>query len=448
MTEKIVLDTVNRFSLFKKGDTVTVALSGGADSMCLLSALCSLREKLGITLKAAHLNHLIRGDEALRDQEFVKEQCKKLSVELIIEQADIPRIAKENGESIELTARKVRYEFLNRINKGVVATAHTASDNLETVLFNLTRGSAIEGLCGIPIKRDCFVRPLLFCTREMIEEYCEENDVQFITDSTNLSDEYTRNKIRHQVIPVLKQINPSAEKAALRTVSSLKEISDFLQAEAENYLKSHLLEDKLSLEGFSELNGQVAKRVITEFVKIKDTDISLESCHIESIYNVCIKGGKVSIPKTKFCENKNGWLFIGKEGEKSNNSPQYAVLIDKKSPTFTQNGKKVNNLLLNNLLDCDKIIGSLVVRTRQSGDSIRLLNRGCTKPLTKLYNECGIPLEQRDTLPLIADDKGVVWIYKIGVAQRCAVNSSTKNIYEITVKATESTERKNGVLQG
>lgn len=437
MIENTVLDTISRFSLFQNGDIVTVALSGGADSMVLLTALHRLREKLGITLKAAHLNHLIRGDEAFRDQEFVKEQCQRLSVELICEQADIPRIAKERGQSIELTARQVRYEFLTRINQGVVATAHTASDNLETVLFNLTRGCAIEGLCGIPLKRDCFVRPLLFCNREMIEEYCSVNGVPYITDSTNLSDEYTRNKIRHLVVPVLKQINPAAEKTALRTCASLKEISDLLKVKAEQYLDSAACENKLSLDGFKQLETQIAKRVITEFVKRNNRSIPLESCHIESIYNICCKGGKTNIPGKLFCENRCGWLYILKEDGENSPKSEYRVSIDRQTPPFTQNGKKINNLLLNSSLDCDKIIGQLVIRTRKSGDTIRLFGRGCTKPLTKLYNECGIPLEQRNTLPVIADDLGVVWIHEIGVAQRCAISNTTKNLYEITVKTEE-----------
>ena len=215
----LVLEAVKRFALLENNvKTVTVALSGGADSMACLSVLLSLKEELGITVKAAHLNHMIRGEEALRDQEFVKKQCELLGVPLFCERADIPAIAKERGVSTELAAREVRYSFLERVNEGVIATAHTSSDNFETVLFNLARGSAIDGLCGIPPKRRIFIRPIILCTREDVEEYCKKENIPFVTDSTNLCDEYTRNKIRHNIVPIFKNLNPSVEKSVLRTV--------------------------------------------------------------------------------------------------------------------------------------------------------------------------------------------------------------------------------------
>ena len=222
--ENHILEAIERFSLIEeKGVNVTVALSGGADSMSLLYALLNLREKLGITVNAAHLNHMIRGEEAERDTCFVKEQCEKLGVKLYCEYADIPAIAEREGISLELAARNTRYEFLKRVSSGLVATAHTASDNLETLLYNLARGSGLDGLCGIPPKRGIFIRPLITCTRDTVENYCSENNIPFVTDSTNLADDYTRNKLRHKVVPVLKEINPAVEMNALRTSSILRQ---------------------------------------------------------------------------------------------------------------------------------------------------------------------------------------------------------------------------------
>lgn len=437
MIEKAILDTLARFSLLEKNTVVTVALSGGADSMALLTALVKLKTKLGITVKAAHLNHLIRGDEALRDEEFVKQQCKSLGIELICERADVPSIAKDHNQSLELAARTVRYEFLNRVNEGVIATAHTASDNLETVILNLSRGTSIDGLCGIPVKRDSFIRPLLFCTREMIEEYCRANKIPFVTDSTNLSDDYTRNKIRHSVVPVLKSLNPSVEKSVLRTSLSLKEISDGLKVRATEFLNTNCADKVLSLNGFKDLEPEIAKRVIVEFVKRCDNKISLENCHIEEINKICLTGGRTSIPNNKSCTVKNNCLSVIMSREIPPQKDIFEVKITKKGSDFLQSTKNVNNLFLNNSLDCDKIIGKSVIRTRKSGDSIRLKNRGCTKSLTKLYNECGIPVSERDIIPVIADDKGVVWIHGIGVAQRCAVSENTKKAYIIEVKIKE-----------
>lgn len=430
MIEKAITNTCREYSLIPKGSIVTVALSGGADSVALLYALNRLKDKLGITLKAAHLNHLIRGDEAFRDEEFVKNLCSSLSIPLTCEEIDVPKIAKELNFSLETAARKVRYEFLNRICEGgLIATAHTASDNLETVLLNLARGTALGGICGIPIRRDNIVRPIISVTREEIEKYCEEHNLSFVTDSTNLSDDYTRNKIRHNVVPILKEINPKIEKSVLKTARSVTQISNLIKDEAENYIKKNLSDNKLALSNFNKLNPEIAKRVITQFVKICDSSISLEACHIESIYDICLKGGKTGIPKNRYCQNKNGCLMVGSNDENLKKTEFFVEIIKK-----TEN---VNNLLLNNALDCDKIVGKLVLRTRISGDSIRLANRGCTKTLRKLYNECKIPVDIRDTLPVIADDLGVVWIHTIGVAKRCEVSKKTNSAYIIGVKENE-----------
>lgn len=437
MIEKAILDSVSRFSLLNGNTTVTVALSGGADSMALLKALVNLKDKLGVTVKAAHLNHLIRGDEAFRDESFVKQQCQELGVELLCERVDVPALAKKKNQSLELAARTARYEFLNRINEGVIATAHTASDNLETVILNLTRGSSIDGLCGIPIKRDNFIRPLLFVTRENIEDYCKTNNISFVTDSTNLSQDYTRNKIRHSVVPVLKGINPAVEKAVMRSSLSLKEVSDGLKTQAIDYLNSNCFDNELSLERFNTLEPQVAKKVIVEFIKDYDSEISLENCHIEEIYKICKVSGKTSIPSDKYCVNEKNTLKV-KSLNDTTKKHKYTVSLELKDRHFFDNTENVNNLFLNNSLDCDKIVGKLVLRTRQSGDSIRLRNRGCTKALTKLYNECGIPAEERHILPVISDDMGVVWIHTIGVAQRCAVSENSKKIYIINVNIEEN----------
>lgn len=429
MIEKIILDTVSAYSLFKKGDVVTVALSGGADSVALLYALNQLKNDLGITLKAVHLNHQIRGDEALRDESFVKDFCDSLNIPLICERIDVPQFAKSNNLSLETAARKVRYDLFERINEGVIATAHTASDNLETLLLNLARGTALDGLCGIPVKRDYIVRPIISATREDIENYCKVNNLKFVTDSTNLTDDYTRNKIRHKIVPVLKEINPRAELSALKTSKSLTEASAFLKQEAKQYIADFSKGDSLSVEHFKMLSPALAKSIITQFIKAIDSEISLETCHIDSIYDICLQNGKTTIPKDKYCIVRKGILKVTFK-EDDGKIPIFDVKITKKQ-------EKVNNLFLNNSLDCDKIIGNLVVRSRKAGDSIRLANRGCTKPLTKLYNECEIPLNLRNTLPVIADDKGVVWIHGIGVAERCSVKNSTKQIYLIEVKENE-----------
>lgn len=426
--EKSVLMAIERFSLLENVKEVTVALSGGADSMSLLFVLFNLKDKLGISLSAAHLNHMIRGDEALRDEDFVKEQCQKLGVPLFCERIDVPAYAREHKMSTELAAREVRYDFLSRVSKGAVATAHTASDNLETLLFNLTRGSALKGLCGIPPKRDIFIRPLILCTRAEVEEYCERYNIPYVTDSTNLSDEYTRNKIRHKVIPVLKEINPNAEKSVVRTAIELFEDNAFLEECADKYLQENLSGEELDVSFLPK--APIAKRVIKKFVQISVPRLSLDNLHITEIYRVCNEGGRTGLPLGYCAEVKNSRMFITKQAKENCVNFKFDVKIERRINDLFTKEKKINNLLLKNSLDCDKIIGKSVLRTRQSGDSIRLAGRGCTKSLKKLMNELSVPLELRDILPVIADESGVIWIYGIGVAQRCAV---TRNSVEIMI---------------
>ncbi len=421
--ENSVLNTIRRFSLIEKGDTVTVALSGGADSVALLYSLYSLRDILGISVNAAHLNHSIRGEEAQRDADFVKTFCEKLGITLFYEKADVPQYAKEKGMSLELAAREVRYEFLKRAAIGKIATAHTASDNLETMIFNLTRGTSLKGLCGIPIKRGNVIRPLIACTRQDIEQYCKNNNLSFVTDSTNLSDDYSRNKIRHNVIPILKEINCSVEETALRTSRSLIEDSLYLDNEAEQVLYKNY-EEYLDVSGFENVSPVIGKRVIKKYFEILFPNISLDNRHINDIYSICLQGkGKINLPSNIFAIVSEGKLNFTDFAEKE---IEFAVKI-----TEIQN---VNNLFSNSEIDCDKIVGKWILRTRNEGDKIRLQNRGVTKTLKKLFTEKKIDENLRNKIPVISDDTGVIWVYGFGVAERVAPKISTKKILKVEVQ--------------
>lgn len=426
MVEKLVRSALKDFDMLKKSREITVALSGGADSVSLLHILKSLEKELGLKITAAHLNHLIRGAEADRDEAFVKKLCDRLSVELVSERTNVPAFAESEGLSLELAARSLRYDFLNRVSKGVIATAHNADDNLETILFNLTRGTALKGLCGIPPVRDNIIRPIIYCSRAQIEEYCKGNDLSFVTDSTNLSDDYTRNKIRHNVIPVLKEINPSVTATALRMSEALTEDNAFIGKAANEEFISRFNNEDLDLKGFEAIDKAVAIRVLKAFLNQFDIgDISAK--HYSQLYNICISGGEISLPKITLISE-----FSVLRVKQESISDFKVEFLNATSEEFI-NSKKINNLLLKNYIDCDKIVGKLVLRTRNSGDTIRLKNKNGTKPLTKLYNEYKIPLEMRDNLPVVSDDEGIVWIYKIGVAERVAADEQSENIIKINV---------------
>ena len=429
---KKVNEAVTRFNLLAGAKHVTVALSGGADSMALLYALLELKLELGLEkVSAAHFNHLIRGDEALRDQNFVAKQCEKLGVQLMLGSGDVPKYAKENNLSLELAARKLRYEFFETLGTDLIATAHTASDNVETVIFNLSRGTALSGLCGIPPKRDKFIRPLILCSREEIEDYCEQNDIEFVTDSTNLSDEYTRNKIRHNVVPVLKSFNASVENSVSRMTVSIREDQDFINAIVNKEYAKLLCDNGLSLQNFDKLHPAIAKRIVAKYCN--SLNIEVDNSHINGVYGICLSGGKTNLPQNKAAYVKNCVLSID-DAKNQVADTLFEVKIQRQTNDLFENNKKIHNLLLKNTLDCDKIVGNLTLTQRQAGDTIPLKNKNCTKTLKKLYCEYKIPIEERENLPVLCDDEGIVWVYKIGVAERCAADKNTNSIYKINVQ--------------
>jgi len=419
-----VLAAINRFSMINGGDNITVALSGGADSMALLHLLYSNRERLGITLCAAHLNHSLRGAESDCDENFVREYCGSIGVELFCEKADVGFYAEQSGKSTEEAAREIRYDFLARVSSGKVATAHTASDNAETVLINLSRGTALKGVCGIPPVRDNFIRPLIFCSRAEIEDYCRENGIPFVTDSSNLSDDYTRNKIRHNVIPVLQEINPSFCTAVTRFTLSAGEDCEYLQSVADAEYLQHLKNGKLTVP--CDMSPAIAKRMIARY--LDDIGCVTDSLHINEIYEALGDKTRRSVSGDKSILIDKQTIFSETDAKRS----FIVSMLDYDREKF-DSCLKVNKLLLNNAIDCDKICGKVVLRTREAGDEIKLSGRG-TKSLKKLYNELKIPQNDRENLPLAADDNGVIWVYGAGVCERVRVDRETKQITVFEVK--------------
>ena len=224
-----VKNTIRRYNLPLTGRTVAVGVSGGADSMALLHVLLELKDEYKLNVIACHVNHGIRGETADRDEMFVIKECEKLGVEVHVLSADVPGGAEREHLGFEEYGRRLRYEFFNSVADDVIiATAHTLSDRCETLIFNITRGTSVKGLCSIPAVRDNIVRPLIDCTRDEIEKYCADNSIEYITDETNFEDIYSRNLIRLNVIPELKKLNPSLEKSFFRLICNAEEENDFI----------------------------------------------------------------------------------------------------------------------------------------------------------------------------------------------------------------------------
>lgn len=423
---------------FSSGDRVVVGVSGGADSMALIHALqhCGMP----LTLHAAHLNHMLRGDESLRDEAFVSEYCKKNNLNYSVRRIDIKSLAKEQGISEELCGRNERYRFFQSLaGNGLIATAHTLSDKVETLLFNLTRGSSLAGLCSIPQRRGNIVRPMIDIERSEIEEYCERHNVEYLNDSTNLSTKYSRNKIRLKVVPVLKEINPSFEQSAYRMMKSLADDRDYLNSQARQSYRRCLNDSKLDLELLNALPPAVKSRVIA---------IYLEENNIAVDYNTVQEAQRLSKSASGRYNASGNMYIVAAQGllriEKPVNPIPYFEHIINENTDAEAVGfhfsiinqedykqlTKVKKNFLYLVVDYDKLIGNVKIRKRIAGDSIHLPKRP-SKSLKKLFNELKIPLRCRDSLAVFADNQGVFAVEGIGIDRRVAPDSTTNRFLYI-----------------
>lgn len=432
MTDKVTL-TVKKHNMISAGDKIGVGVSGGADSVSLLHFLVKNKEKLGIeSITAVHVNHSIRGEEAQRDMLFTEKICKEMGVPCKTVTVDVPKETQITGESTELCARRLRYEVFESFGFDKFATAHNLNDRMETFFFNLARGSSVTGLLSIPFVRGIYIRPLIDVTRAEIEEYLTKNGLTYITDSTNNCDDYTRNKIRHNLIPQMFELNSAFNKAFLKCESALESEHAYIKAEAEKLLNGCKNGENYIIETLKNADEVLRFSAISEILREQGAKNIIRE-HIELVNQIILNGGSASISgNTVKCER--GVLSFG-ETEKipqfSENISDFTNTVKTPCGSFKiislakKDLQNFNKQAFNNLIDCDRIIGRLKIRSRISGDSIRLNNRKITKTLKCLFNEKKIPVSKRGAIAILADDEGIIWLEGFGVCERCAVTAET-----------------------
>lgn len=389
-----LLTFLREYDMVQPGDKVICAVSGGADSMALLWAMYLLKEKLDICLEAAHFNHHLRGEESDRDENFVREFCHRYDIPLTVGEGTV--IPGKKG--LEAAARDARYAFLRRL-PGKIATAHTADDNAETVLMHMVRGTGLKGLGGIAPVSGNVIRPMLTCTRQDVEDFCAEWCLHYITDSSNEGDDFLRNRLRHHVMPLLKQENPrfaaNASAMALRLrqdEACLTELSQLSKMDVEVLRAMHPALRSRCLEGFLKHSG------------VREP----EAAHITQAESL------VFSPKPSAFARFPGGVVIGRNyglltvrsGEKAPEPVElpvpgsvvwgdYRIIASETGAGF---------LIYPN--------GPVTVRSRASGDSIRL--SGGTKTLKKLFIDRKIPAGERHRIPVLCDERGVLAVWGIG----------------------------------
>lgn len=442
MTDKI-FSFIKKYNMINQGDTVICGLSGGADSVCLLVVLAEISRSAGFSVKALHVNHCLRGEEADRDENFCRELCRKLNIPFTAVSCNVKAFAEENGLSTEEAARKLRYGIFAENSRGAkIATAHNANDNLETIIFNLTRGSALKGLAGIPPVRDNIIRPLLAASRQEIEEHLRNIGQDYVTDSTNLADDYTRNKIRHQVLPVLAGINPSLIETSVNSIDAVRSENAMIEEQTEKALSECRNGNILcNLNNFHEV---VRKRCIARLL----TENSLSYSHerLSKADRILTDGGKLNISGDIFFVSDGCTAELKKIPPEKNPELLSAELRTGENMIFSdkilsceiiecEDLRKIYSVhkkLTFYMLDYDKIIGRVILRNRRYGDRIQLQGRNFTSSVKKLINE-KIPAGERDTLHFLEDENGTIFAEKLGVAQRVAPDGSTVKFMKISV---------------
>ncbi len=445
MNRETVLAVINKYGMLNMGDTVVIGLSGGADSVSLTSVLLSLKEELRLNLICAHVNHGIRGEEADGDERFCRNFCRDNGIEIKVLNADVPGQAKINSMSQEEYGRKIRYEFFASLagENGKIATAHNLNDCVETLLFNLARGTSLKGACSIPPVRGNIIRPLIETPREEIEEFCRENSLEFVTDSTNFENEYSRNKIRNIVIPALKEINASAVPAISRYIAFSRQEEEALEFIEDEKYALCLSDSALCEESLMKLPVALQRRIIYRYLKER-TSSDISAKHIEDILSLLGKNKAVNTAGGLKIRSKNGFLSV--VSTQALPKP-WKIGIEKKDAQIAlpygravikiiniKDLQNFNKEYIDKCVDCDKISEKLCLRSRESGDKITLAKRGVTKSLKKLFIEDKIDADKRNRTAVLADGEEVVWVDGYGSSKKFSPDKNSKKIMTIKIE--------------
>lgn len=472
LIEKKIKAMIESHDMINDSDKILLALSGGSDSCVLL--FCLIRQYPNNKIYAAHLNHMIRGNDADKDEEFVRALCAEYNIKLFVERKNIPEIASKTKKTLEEAARDERYLFFNKIcgqiggNNIKIATAHNASDNTETVIFNMSRGCGTEGLCGIAPVFSNIIRPLLSCTKEEILEYCVKNKIKYVEDKTNTDEIYTRNFIRHSIAKSLKSRFFRLDENISKMTELVQADTAFIDEYVRDFMKQNSITDSVDIDVLLNINKAVRSRVIKKIYDIASgLNNGLEYKHLQYIEETIKsrENKRINLPKNIVAEVSYGRLILIKESstnilfdynqelkQGTNNitgtnidvCTEYRKNIEvdeimgvsrlKKSSNLDKINKtseNVYNLFNHAYIDFDKIKGTVYIRNRHINDEYIFF--GQTKSVKKNYINYKIPVGIRDILPILYDSNGIIWACGLPVGDRVKITDKTKNIIDIKI---------------
>lgn len=434
-----VLKTINSFSMIEKNDVIIVGVSGGADSVCLLHIIKRLSGIFNLKIAVVHINHGIRGKDSDDDQEYVQKLCENMKVDFFSFFIDIKKDAKEFSSSEEEAGRIFRYkcfyEVCGKFKNAKIAVAHNKNDNAETIIMRFIRGTGIKGLCGIPPVRKNIIRPLINCERYEIENYCEENNLDFRTDITNTMDIYTRNKIRLKLFPwISENLNKNIISTLSKNAGVISEEEEFLEKLAEKAFYECAFCDSdfskavvIDTEKFKIFDDVIKRRVIRKACRffLEDLkDISYNHTNMVLKLSENVTGKNISLPSGIYAEKKYGHLIISKNDGKNSfyrKDPLYfdCVLMYNKIIRIDETGYTVvlsekdyceffnKSPYVSICINKSKIRGNVRIRTRVQGDKIFVRNVG-NKKLKNIFSEKKINASERKKILIVCDDENVI----------------------------------------
>lgn len=494
-TEKKVWDYIREKRMILPGDLVVAGVSGGADSMCLVEILRRYREMAGFSLKVVHINHGMRGEEADADEGYVRRYCSDNGLDFLAVSCDVPQLARQEGLSLEEAGRAARYRAFQEVclewksrnadrteysgngnpnGNAKIALAHHQDDLAETMLHHLARGTGIAGLCSLKPVSGNRIRPLLCLTREEIEGYLSARHISWCTDSTNAKDDYTRNRIRHNIMTDLKEmVNPAAVSHMAQTAQELEEIDAYLRKMAENYRKQYVMREDTGSFFREEMKAAepiLQKKIfMTEMKRISGRQKDFERVHVETLQDLWGKqvGKRIRLPyglegireytgirlapgkaernkeeEKRQCRERTGYLLPIPGILTVEDFTVECALLDfswnaseeGKNGTFPLNFSQINEKKYTKWFDYGKIKGNAEFRHRQSGDRISVHPSGGSKKLKDYLIDRKIPREERDAQWLLTSGKDVVWIVGDRMNQNYKVTETTRQVLYMRIE--------------
>ena len=464
--EHRVRETMEQYHMLEPGDRVIAAVSGGADSVCLLALLCALREPLEIRIRALHVHHGLRGEEADRDADFVRSLCEGLHVPCHILKVDVRGLAAEKGMSEEEAGRFLRYEALEKeasdwesedrsgqdggsadssFRPVKIAVAHHSGDQVETILHNLFRGSGLSGMKGIVYRRGRIIRPLLDVDRDCILKWLADHGLSYVQDSTNDTLHYTRNRIRNQLLPEIEQyVNRGAAGNILRLGRLAAQADEYLESQAAAWIKAHVRKNPgayIPAEVFLQEPEILRSYVVMSLLKeLGGASRDLGLVHVSQVMELAGRavGKQVDLPYGLSAIREYEGIWMGRGDPAAEEEWGDLPIVDmevfsrKKGMEFPKN-------VYTKWFDCDKIKGTPVVRTRRPGDYIVLADHN-HKALNRFMIDEKIPRQMRDKIPLLADGSHVMWIIGYRISEYYKIGPDTVRVLQ--AEAGQTGERK------